>query len=86
MGLPKMSGSADWQETAYRDTFEKEITGIRRRLALDPGCTVADLEGTLKGLYTIDGQDWLGRGEVQSINLAAAIAAYEAVIEELKKI
>ena len=79
-------GSADWQETTYRETYDKEIRGLRRRLASIPPCTVEDLEGTLKSLYLMDGSDWLGRGEVQTVTLAATIAAYEEIIEELKKI
>ena len=77
-------GSTDWQEVTYRETYESEIRGLRRRLESDPNCTAGDLEGVLKSLYIMDGSDWLGRGEVQSINLAAAIAAYEQVIGELK--
>ena len=77
--------STDWQETTYRDAYEKEIRGLQRRLALDPFCTAEDLEGTLKSLYIMDGSDWLGRGEVQSTILTAAIAAHEAIIAELRK-
>ena len=79
-------GSADWQEAAYREAYEKEILGLKRRLASDPLCSAEDLEGILKSLYIMDGSDWLGRGEVQSINLAASIAAYETIIEELQKL
>ena len=78
-------GSVDWQEKTYTETYESEIRGLRKRLAADHSCTAEDLEGTLKSLYIMDGSDWQGRGEVQSINLAAAIDAYEEVIGELKK-
>ena len=74
----------DWQGKAYKEAFEKELLGLKRRLAADPSCTAEDLERTLKSLYTMDGADWLGRGEVQSITLAAAIAAHETVIGELR--
>jgi len=80
-----MADSSDWRELSYRENYEKELLGLRRRLASDPSCTVEDLEGTLKNLYIMDGADWLGRGEVQSISLAAVIAAYETLIEELKR-
>ncbi|GHV85731.1 hypothetical protein AGMMS50230_13390 [Spirochaetia bacterium] len=84
MGSKEMTGaSADWQETTYRETYEKELRGLRRRLASDLSCTTGDLEGTLKNLYIMDGADWLGRGELQSAVLAATIAAYETVIGEL---
>jgi len=79
-----MADSSDWREASYRENYEKELLGLRRRLASDSSCTVEDLEGTLKNLYIMDGADWLGRGEVQSISLAAVIAAYETLIEELK--
>jgi hypothetical protein len=32
----------------------------------------------------MDGADWLGRGEVQDITMAATIAAYEQVIAQWK--
>jgi len=76
--------SSDWREAFYKESYEKELLGLRRRLAADPSCTVQDLEGTLKSLYIMDGADWLGRGEVQSISLSASIAAHEIVIEEVK--
>jgi len=76
--------STDWQEKTYKDTYEAELRGLRRRIASDRSCTLDDLEGTLKSLYAMNGSDWLGRGEVQSINLAATIAAYELIIAELK--
>ena len=77
--------TTDWQETTYREAYEKEMLGLQRRLTSDPLCTAEDLEGTLKNLYIMDGSDWLGRGEVQNITLAAVIAAHEVVIAELKK-
>ncbi|MDR2470582.1 MAG: hypothetical protein LBD09_00550 [Treponema sp.] len=79
-----MEDSTGWREETYRKTYEEEIRGLRRRLEADPSCTAEDLEGTLKNLYIMDGSDWLGRGEVQSLTLAAVIAAYEAVITGLR--
>jgi hypothetical protein len=79
-----MGASSDWQEITYQENYEKELLGLRRRKDSPGGCTLEDLEGTLKHLYIMDGQDWLGRGEVQSLTLAATIAAYETVIAELK--
>jgi hypothetical protein len=80
-----MGCSTDWQDSAYKETYEKELQGLMRRLALDSSCTAEDLEGTLKNLYILDGADGHGRGEVQNIALAAAIAAHEAVIANLRK-
>jgi hypothetical protein len=76
--------SADWQDTLYTKTFDQEIRGLERRRETDPSCTVADMEGTLQGLYIMDGADWLGRGEVGDITMAATIAAYEHFIAEWK--
>jgi hypothetical protein len=76
--------SSAWRDITYRENYERELRGLKRRLEADPLCTAEDLEGTLKHLYAMEGADWLGRGEVQNITLAAAIAAHEALIESLK--
>ncbi|MDR0524347.1 MAG: hypothetical protein LBG90_00560 [Spirochaetaceae bacterium] len=75
-----MSLSADWRDSLYAQIFEQEIRGLERRRASDPKCTAEDLKGVLRDLYVMDGADWIGRGEVQDITMAATIAAYEAVI------
>ena len=72
--------STDWQETTYRETYESEIRGLQRRLASDPSLTAEDFKGILKSLYILDGSDWQGRGEVQTITLSAVISAYEDII------
>jgi hypothetical protein len=73
-----------WQDTLYTKTFDQEVRGLERRRKADPACTVEDVSGTLRGLYVMDGADWLGRGEVQDITMAATIAAYEHIIAEWK--
>jgi hypothetical protein len=75
-----MGSSSEWQDKKYAETFEEELRGLERRRAVDPNCTIADLEGTLKHLYIMDGADWLGRGVVQDAVMAATIAAYEHFI------
>ena len=77
-------GSANWKDATYKESYEAELRGLRRRLQSDPSCTAEDLEGTLKNLYSMDGADWLGRGELQNITLAAIIAAHEEIIDELR--
>ena len=75
-----MGSSNEWQGIKYTETFEAELRGLERRRALDPGCTVADIEGTLRHLYIWDGADQGGRGGVQDMVMAATIAAYEHFI------
>jgi len=74
----------EWRDTKYSETFEGELRGLERRRAADARCTVADIEGTLKNLYIMDGADWGGRGDVQDITMAATIAAYEHFIAQWK--
>jgi hypothetical protein len=76
--------SEDWRDILYTKTFEQEVRGLIRRREADPNCGPADAEGILQGLYVMDGADWLGRGEVQDITMAATIAAYEHIIAEWK--
>ena len=79
-----MTENEAWQDTLYTKTFDQEVRGLERRREAEPGCTAADVEGILQGLYVMDGADWLGRGEVQDITMAATIAAYEHIIAEWK--
>ncbi|AEF85462.1 hypothetical protein TREPR_1662 [Treponema primitia ZAS-2] len=79
-----MAETVDWRDTLYTKTFEQELRGLLRRREADPSCTIGDIEGTLKHLYVMDGADWLGRGEVGDITMAATIAAYEHMVSEWK--
>ena len=72
--------SSNWKDVKYSETFEAELWGLERRRAADPHCTVADIEGTLRHLYIMDGADQGGRGSVQDTVMAATIAAYEHFI------
>jgi hypothetical protein len=82
MGIPETAQGDDWREDLYATTFNREMLGLERRRAADSACTVADIEGTLRSLYVMDGADWLGRGEVQDIVMAATIAAYEYAVAQ----
>jgi hypothetical protein len=77
-----MASSTEWQDKKYTETFESELRGLERRRASDPGCTIADVEGILKNMYIMDGSDWLGRGSVQDVIMAATLAAYEHFIAD----
>lgn len=82
---PEFSGdSVSWRDVKYQEIFDQEVRGLLLRREQDPDCTPEALEGTLKHLYHMDGADWAGRGEVQNITLAAAIAAHEYVIARWK--
>jgi hypothetical protein len=79
-----MSINKEWQAVKYREVFDEETRGLSRRRSSDPSCKIEDLEGILKNLYIMDGSDWLGRGGVQDIIMAATIAAYELFISDWK--
>lgn len=74
----------DWRDEKYREVFEISLGGLERRRDRDGSFTLSDAEGTLKHLYIQDGNDQLGRGELQDIILGATIAAYEHFITEWK--
>lgn len=72
--------STDWIRSKYDETFTQTFSSLERRRAEDPGFTVGDARGVLKHLYVNDGNDWIGRGELQDAVMQATIDAYEAFI------
>jgi hypothetical protein len=71
----------DWQNRKYEEVFEQELVGLERRRN-NTDCTIADIEALLAHLYKLEGDNWIGRGEVQDIVMSATIAAYEHFIAE----
>ncbi|MGO8695567.1 MAG: hypothetical protein ACLQMF_18045 [Rectinemataceae bacterium] len=74
----------EWRDQTYRELYESVLRGLERRKKLDRDFRLADAEGMLAHLYIQDGNDWIGRGEVQDITLGATIAAYEHFVAEWK--
>jgi hypothetical protein len=72
--------TGDWRDALYQKTFDDEYRGLQRRCASDKNCGADDLRGMLRRFYEVEGSDWIGRGEVQNITLAATIAAYESFL------
>ncbi len=74
-----MSATA-WKETAYDETFSTTLASLERRQADDGSFTLEAARGVLKHLYVQDGNDWVGRGELQDIVMQATIDAYERYV------
>lgn len=80
-----MNQTTEWIDAKYKQVFDEETLGLERRRKNDPNCTLQDLQGVLKNLYILDGNDWTGRGQLQDSTLSATIAAYELFINQWKK-
>ncbi|MBQ9238108.1 MAG: hypothetical protein IJ191_02145 [Treponema sp.] len=80
-----MSDSETLLEQKYQEAFDEEFTLLERRRAADAALTVADLEGTLKTLYVVQGNNWDGRSALLDTAISAQIAAYEVFIDRWKK-
>lgn len=72
----------DFKNQRFNHTFEQVQAKIIWRQQTDPNFTIEVLEGLLEGLYIYEGNDWVGRGELGSIDLNATIAAHEHVLAE----
>jgi hypothetical protein len=73
-----------WRAEKYDEVFAATTTSLERRRRIDARFTVADAEGQLKHLYIQEGNDQLGRGDLQDIILSATIAAFEGFVAEWK--
>ncbi len=73
---------SDWQEDKRRATFESTVSGLENRRRVDPCFRLEDAVSALEHLYVLEGNDWLGRGELGDIVTSATIAGYEHFIFE----
>ncbi|MFZ3109544.1 MAG: hypothetical protein WA234_02480 [Rectinemataceae bacterium] len=74
--------STDWREQKREQVFESMLRGLENRRRIDPEFTLANARSALEHQYILDGNDWLGRGELGDIVTSATIAAYEHFIAE----
>jgi hypothetical protein len=74
--------SIEWKEKAYDDAYSKTLVSLARKRSEDAAYSLDDARGVLKHLYIQDGNDWVGRGELQDIVMQATIDAYERFIAE----
>ena len=74
--------STDWREQKREEVFESMLKGLQNRRRIDPEFTLGDAQSALEHQYILDGNDWLGRGELGDIVTSATIAAYELFIAE----
>ena len=74
--------TVDWKEEKESEVFENTLRGLENRRRVDPAFTVEDAKSALEHLYILQGNDWLGRGELGDIITAATIAAYEHFIHD----
>jgi hypothetical protein len=64
----------------YDETYSEITVSLQRHRAKDPSFTLDDARGVLKHLYVNDGNNWVGRGELQDIVVQATIDSYEHFI------
>lgn len=72
--------SIDWKDTAYDEAYAQTLASLERRKVEDASFRPDDVRGVLKHLYVQDGNDWVGRGELQDLIMAATIAAHESFL------
>jgi hypothetical protein len=70
----------DWRDEKREAVFESTLRGLENRRRIDPGFSLADARSSLEHLYILEGNDWLGRGELGDIVASATVAAYEHFI------
>lgn len=76
--------STDWRELKREEVFESTLKGLENRRLKDAEFSLSDAQSALEHQYVLEGNDWLGRGELGDIVTSATIAAYEHFIFEWK--
>lgn len=71
-------------EARYEKIFDNTYLFTKKKIEEDPNYGIKDLEALLESLYTNEGNDWLGRGDLYDLSLKAQIAACELLLHEVR--
>ncbi len=74
--------SDDFPRQVYEQTFEAIFAYLEERIRTDPTFTPEDIRQFLKDAYTRQGDDWIGRGVLETKKLDAVVAAHECFLAE----
>ncbi len=70
----------DHLQNVYDDAFDNAYHNFMLRKSEDDTFDKDFLTGLLESMYTCQGNDWTGRGQVKDMSQSAMIAAAEAVL------
>ena len=68
------------REKKYNEVFEAMYRYVEQRRRDDPAFNITRLEDMLNAAYFRQGDDWLGKGVLYEIKMAATVAAYESYL------
>lgn len=74
----------DYISNKFNEVFDEVYINLKIIIAEDPNYQIKDMENLLNDLYVIDGNNLMGRGEIQDTILYATIIAIEIVLSEWK--
>ncbi|WP_425446341.1 hypothetical protein [Dethiothermospora halolimnae] len=75
----------EFKKEKYNTTFDNVYSNLNYQRNNDPKYTIEKLEALLESLYTSQGNDWIGKGEIKEVTNNATIAACEQVLAEWKE-
>ncbi len=68
------------REQKYDEVFEAMYRYLEQRRRADPAFDIKRLEELLEATYFLQEDDWLGRGMLYEIKMAATVAAFESYL------
>lgn len=74
--------AGDWRDRKHEEVFESTLRGLQNRRRNDAAFSLDELRSSLEHLYILEGNDWLGRGELGDIVTSATIAAHERFLHD----
>lgn len=74
--------SDDFPRQVYEETFQAIFAYLEERIRTDPTFTPEDIRQFLKDAYARQGDDWIGRGVLETKKLDAVVAAHECFLAE----
>jgi hypothetical protein len=72
------------EDQIFKKSYDETLAVLELK-SLHASFEISDVHGELNTLYSYEGLDWIGRGEIKNSEISGAIAAYQVFINKFEK-
>jgi hypothetical protein len=72
------------EDQIFQKSYDETLAVLELK-SQDESFEISNVHGELNTLYSYEGLDWIGRGEIKNSEISGAIAAYQVFINKFDK-